>query len=199
LSTPPRQRMDAARNRERLVVEARNLFATASSGASLEAIAQAAGVGIGTLYRHFPTKEALVEAVYRLELDALDLEASRLLLGHVSADAMRLWMNKYAQFVATKHAMLDALRVAFSAGSTASSETRARIVQTIAKFLEIGARDGSIREDVRPDDVGLALAGMVFAVTASADRHQVGRMLDLLMAGLRRPSPPGADKGASFG
>jgi hypothetical protein len=127
----------------------------------------------------------------------LELEADRLLSSHLSADALRLWMTSYARFVATKHAMLDALRIALLAGSGSSSEIRARIVQTIARFLEAGSRDGSLRHDVRPDDVGLGLAGMVFAVTTSADLDQVGRVLDLLMAGLRLPSPPASNVGPS--
>jgi AcrR family transcriptional regulator len=188
LSMPPRQRADATKNRERIVVEARKLFSTASKAASLEAIAEAAGVGIGTLYRHFPTKEALVEAVYRCELDALDLEADDLLSSHPSFDAMRRWMNRYARFVATKHAMHDALRIALTPRSGTVSEIRSRINETIGRFLAVGSRDGSIRDDVRPDDVTLTLAGVVFAATASADHDQVDRVLDLLMAGLRPPS-----------
>jgi AcrR family transcriptional regulator len=188
LSTLPRQRADAIKNRERIIVEARKLFSTVANAASLEAIAEAAEVGIGTLYRHFPTKEALVEAVYRSELDALEGEADHLLASQLSFDAMRQWMNGYARFVTTKHAMHDALRIALTPRSGAGSETRTRIRQTIAKFLAAGSRDGSIREDVRPDDVTLSLAGTVFAATAWADQEQVGRVLDLLMAALRPPS-----------
>ena len=144
-------------------------------------------MGIGTLYRHFPTKEALVEAVYRSELDALELEADELLSRYPGFESMRLWVNNYARFVATKHAMHDALRIALSPRSGAGSETRARISATIAKFLATGWRDGSIRHGIRADDLTLSLAGSVFAATASADQEQLGRVLDLLMAGLRSP------------
>ena len=185
MSTPPRQRADASKNRERIVTEARKLFSTTAKSTSLETIAQAASVGIGTLYRHFPTKEALADAVYRSELDSLDLEAEQLLSSHLSFDAMRLWMNSYARFVSTKHAMHDALRIALSARSGAGSETRARINQTVANFLAAGACDRSLRQDVRPDDITLGLAGMVFALSASTDDHQVARVLDLLMTALR--------------
>src|ERR1700722_8228234 len=133
-----RQRSDATKNRERVIAEARKLFSTSATTVSLEAIARAAGVGIGTLYRHFATKETLVEAVYGSELDALDLEADDLLSRHSSADAMRRWMDSYAKFVAAKHAMYDALRIALTPRSGAGSETRARINQTIAKFLAAG-------------------------------------------------------------
>ena len=190
MSTPARPRADAAKNRERLIAEARRLFSAGDSQASLEAVAQAAGVGIGTLYRHFPTKEALVDAVYQRELDALDRKADELLASHPSFDAMRHWMDSYARFVATKYAMLDALRIALKPRSGTVSEMRSRIGGTVAKFLAAGSRDGSIRDDVRPDDLTLSLAGAVFA-TASADPDQIGRVLDLLAAGLR---PPGRSR-----
>ena len=180
----PRQRADAAKNRDRILSEARNLFSTISN-VSLEAIARAAGVGIGTLYRHFPTKEALVEAVYRAELGALDQEADQLLGTFQSFEAMRRWLDRYAGFVATKHAMHDALRIALASPTGPLSETRARISATIAKFLDAGARDQGLRTDVRIDDVTLGFAGAIFAATKSPDREQVGRVLDLLMAGLR--------------
>ncbi len=185
MSMPPRQRADAAKNRERIVVEARDLFSTAATAISLESVARAAGVGIGTLYRHFPTKEALVEAVYRVELDALDEEADALLATYPSFEAMRRWLDRYASFVATKHAMHDALRIALAPRSGPTSEMRIRVKETIAKFLEAGTRDRSLRIDVRAEDLTICFAGAVFAVTASPDREQISRVLDLLMAGLR--------------
>jgi len=189
LSTPFRRRADAIKNRERIVLGARKLFSTVANSVSLEAIAREAGVGIGTLYRHFPTKEALVEAVYRSELDELDLEAEGLLASRPSSDALRQWMDRYARFVSTKHAMHDALRISLAPRSGTVSETRVKISETIAKFLAAGSRDGSIREGIRAEDLTLSLAASVFAATASADLNQVGRVLDFLMAGLRSPAP----------
>lgn len=182
---PPRLRADATKNRARMIAEAQKLFATAGNATTLEAIAQAANVGIGTIYRHFPTKEALVEAVYRSEIDALDREADDLLSRHSGFDAMRLWMNSYARFVATKHAMHDALRIALTPRSGTVSATRARIGKTLSRFLAAGSRDGSIRDGIRADDLTLSLAGSMFAATASADQEQISRVLDLLTAGLR--------------
>ena len=194
---PHRQRADATKNRERIIDEARQLFSTSANPVSLEAIARAAGVGIGTLYRHFSTKETLVEAVYGPELDALDVEADDLLSRHSSAEAMRQWMDSYAKFVAAKHAMYDALRIALTPRSGVGSETRARINQTIAKFLAAGSRDGSIRNGVRADDLTLSLAGSVFAATGSGDHEQVNRVLDLLVAGVRSPVPSTRDSNSS--
>ena len=188
MSTLPRPRADGIRNRGRIVAEAQRLFAVADTTVSLEAIARAAEVGIGTLYRHFPTKEALVEAVYRSELDALDDEAGDLLAQYPAAEAMRLWMDSYARFVIAKHAMHDALRIALAPRSVEGSEMRTRVNATIAKFLAAGGRDGSIGGGAQPDDVTVILAGSVFAAAASADRRQITRVLDLLMAGLRPPA-----------
>ncbi|MCB8878094.1 TetR/AcrR family transcriptional regulator [Acidisoma silvae] len=185
MSTQPPQRADAAKNRALIVAEARRVFSTVAPVSSLEAIARGAGVGIGTLYRHFPTKEALIEAVYSLELDALEKEAHQLLASHSSFDALRFWLDRYAEFVATKHAMHEAFRIALTFRTGAISETRSRINAAMAKFLAAGARDRSLRTNVRPDDLTLGFAGAVFAATTSSDPEQVGRVLDLLMAGLR--------------
>ena len=189
LSIPPRPRADGLKNRERIVVEARALFSTQDAKVSLEAIARAAGVGIGTLYRHFASKEALVEAVYRSELDALDRQADQLLSGRTPSEAMRQWMDSYAKFVVAKHAMHDALRIALAPRSSEGSEIRTRIAATIAKFLVAGSRDGSMNGNVLPDDITVILAGSVFAAAASIDGRQIDRVFDLLMAGLR-PTPP---------
>ena len=189
LSIPSRPRADGLKNRQRIVVEARELFSAQDARVSLDAIARAAGVGIGTLYRHFPSKEALVEAVYRSELDVLDGEADRLLSDRTPAEAMRQWMDSYARFVVAKHAMHDALRIALAPRSSEGSEIRTRISATIGKFLAAGSRDGSMGGNVRPDDITVILAGSVFAAAASTDHGQIGRVFDLLMAGLR-PAPP---------
>lgn len=189
MSTSSRPRADGLRNRERIVLEARALFSAEEARVSLDAIARAAGVGIGTLYRHFPSKETLVEAVYRSELDALDREADELLAARAPAEAMRQWMDSYARFVVAKHAMHDALRIALAPRSSEGSEIRTRITATIAKFLAAGSQDGSMRGDVRPDDITVILAGSVFTAAASADRGQIGRVFDLLMAGLRPTAP----------
>ncbi len=165
------------------------MFAAADPKVSLEAIARAAEVGIGTLYRHFPSKETLIEAVYRTELNALDSEADELLSDRPAAEAMRQWMNSYARFVVAKHAMHDALLVALAPRSSEGSEIRTRITSTIAKFMSAGSCDRSIGGDVRADDITVILAGSVFAAAASSDSRQIDRLFDLLMAGLR-PTPP---------
>ena len=182
MSTPGLRRADATKNRERLIAEALALFSAGDGAATLDSIAKAAGVGA---VRHVTPATALIEAVYRLELDALEAEADDLLEGHSASEAMRRWMDRYVQFVATKHAMHDALRIALAPRAWAVSEVRVRIDKTIAKFLGIGSQDGTLRDDLRPDNVTLSLAGMVLAATTSTDVHQASRLLDLLMAALQ--------------
>lgn len=190
MSTTPKTRADAAQNRDSLIKAARSLFSSQAGPVSLDLIARSAGVGIGTLYRHFPTKEALVEAVYSAELDALEHEVDNLIAGHHSFDAMRLWLNRYAGFVTTKHAMHEALGFSLSPQSGATSELRLRMTAALSRFLAAGQKDGGLRSDVTADDVTLCFAGAVFAATTSRDEEQVGRILDLLMAGLKAEPRP---------
>lgn len=184
---PRKTRADAVRNRELLLATARDAFSAADDDAtvSLEAIARTAGVGIGTLYRHFPSREALVQALYSSELDEVADAASEVLDGRPAAEAMRRWMDRYTQFVATKQGMPSALRTAWATGSLSMRETRTRIQDAVARLLEAGAADGTLRTDVTADDVTDMLVG-VFAATGDAkDSARVGRLLDLLMSGLR--------------
>lgn len=178
-------RADAARNRNRLLEVACEQFAGRNSVVTLEQIAQLAGVGIGTLYRHFPTREALVEAVYRSELDALMADAEDLLKGRAAFQALRLWMDRYTQFVTTKHAMRETLSSAFTSRSGSPVEMRAKIRTAVARFLSAGVADGTIREDVEEDDLTVSLAAIAFATKLATDQDQVRRVLDLLMDGLR--------------
>ncbi|WP_010164798.1 TetR/AcrR family transcriptional regulator [Sphingomonas sp. PAMC 26617] len=167
------------------MAEADVLFSSVDGPVTLDMIAKAAGVGIGTLYRHFPTREALVEAVYRLELDALDRRAGALLEKYTASDAMQHWLDDYLRFVATKRAMQDALRVAITPGGDAASSVRLRISAIVGKFLSSGAVDRTLRNDVSPDDVTLGLLGMMSAATAASQSDQARRMLGLLLTGLK--------------
>jgi AcrR family transcriptional regulator len=179
---PQPGRADARRNRERLLEAATAAFASTGAAVSLESIARDAGVGIGTLYRHFPTREALVEAVYRAELAEVSASAGDLLKRHRPVDALRRWMDRYASFVAAKQGMAESLRAIALAGAIEPSETRASIVGAVGLLLEAGAQDGSLRADVRADDVVTSLLGILLA---SGCAEQSGRMLDLLLDGLR--------------
>lgn len=147
--------------------------------------AKAAGVGIGTLYRHFPTRDALVEAVYRQELGRLCQDADQLLATHPPDQALRIWVGRYADFVATKHGMAEALRAVVASGAITSGQTRQRLSAAISSMLDAGIADSSLRGDVRADDVIASLAGLLWAAGRPDQREQADRMLDLLLDGLR--------------
>lgn len=177
-------RRDAQRNREKLIATAQAAFAAGDGPVALEAIARQAGVGIGTLYRHFPTRESLVDAVYASELEAVAASVPLLLEQHPADVALRAWMGRYAAFVATKHGMMETLRAGFAAGRIAPP-SRERVTAAIAVFLERGAAVGVLRSDVDPDDVTAMLVGVFFAIATDATRDQTDRLLDLVCAALR--------------
>lgn len=175
-------RSDARRNREKLLEVATAAFATAEGRpVSLESIAREAGVGIGTLYRHFPTREALVGAIYRAELAEVAAAAQQLLTRHPPHAALRRWMDRYASFVAAKRGMAESLHALFDSGAMEPSQTRDSIVGAVDMLLRAGAQDGTLRADVRADDVVSSLIGTFLA---SGSPEQTGRMLDLLAAGI---------------
>jgi AcrR family transcriptional regulator len=178
-------RADARRNRERLLAVASATFAAADAPVSLDGIARGAGVGIGTLYRHFPTREALVEAVYAAELDAVTAAAAELADTLPAADALRAWTERYAAFIATKRGMSDTLRTSASAGRVLTPTTRERITTSIGQILAAGARDGTLREHARPDDVTALLLGVFLASPPGTEPDRTGRLLDLVVDALR--------------
>lgn len=175
------ERADARRNRERLLSTAAAAFAVSDGPVSLEAIAREAGVGIGTLYRHFPSREALIEAVYASELAEVAASAGALLDRHPPVVALRRWMDRYAEFVAAKRGMAESLQAMFATGVVQPSQTRDSIVGAVSALLGAGARDGSLREDVDADDVVTNLLGIFLA---SRSRQQAARLLDLLVDAL---------------
>jgi AcrR family transcriptional regulator len=177
-------RSDARRNRETVLEVAPAGFANAGGRpVSLESIARDAGVGIGTLYRHFPNREALVEAIYRTELAEVAAAAQQLLTRHPPKTALRRWMDRYSEFVAAKRGMAESLHAIFDSGAMEPSQTRDNIVGAVDLLLCAGAQDGSVRSDVQADDVVSSLIG-IFLVSGSPE--QTGRMLDLLAAGIAR-------------
>lgn len=179
-------RADARRNREKLLVAARASFAATDEAVSLETIARDAGVGIGTLYRHFPTREALVEAVYAAELDDVTSSASSLLDEFTPEDALLAWMERYAEFVTTKRTMIASLRTGWTPNQLTTTNTRARINECIGTILAAGARSGTLRGDVDPDDVTAMVLGACLASASSPE--QTSRLFSLVIDGLRRPT-----------
>ena len=185
-----RPRADAERNRARLLDAAKAAFSSGhSSGVAptLEQIARAAEVGIGTLYRHFPTREALVEALYRKELADLCAAAAELLKSHAPEQALRAWMDLFADYVAAKQEMADALRAVFAAGSVTVSQAREELTVAVRTILDAGVADGTLRDDVRPEDVVAMIVGSFTATSLAGGQEQRGRMFDLLVDAVRRP------------
>ena len=183
-------RADAQRNRERLLDAAVRAFAQEGPDVTLDAIAKDAGVGSGTLYRHFPTREALVEAAYRNELARLCDAVPGLLADLPPDQAMRMWMDRFVDYMTTKRDMADALRAVIASGGNPYSESRDRLITAVTTLLGAGAAAGTLRPDVEPGDVLTSLSGVSMATVGPEQRDRAGRVLDLLMDGLRY-RPPG--------
>jgi len=177
-------RADAQRNRDRLLEVAAHAFA-AGEDPTLEAIAREAGVGIGTLYRHFPTREALVEAAYRNELARLCDAARDLLRTHPPEAALRLWMDRFVDYMTTKRGMKEALRAVMASGANPFAHSRDRLVEALDVLLRAGVEAGTLRPDADATDLLAGLSGVSLAAGEPAQRPQAGRLLDLLVDGLR--------------
>jgi AcrR family transcriptional regulator len=176
------RRADAQRNRERLLGAAVQAFTSGGADVSLEAVARQAGVGIGTLYRHFPTRDALVEAVYRDEITRVSALAEKLLKSRKPVPALREWMERFVAFMTAKHGMADVFRAVIASGGDPYGETRALALDAVRTLIAAGAAAGVVRDDVDPLDLLTILNGLSFA---TEDRAQLDRLLDLIMDGLR--------------
>jgi len=185
-----RPRVDAERNRARLLDAAREAFASGREPVTLEQIARDSGVGIGTLYRHFPTREALVEALYRQELAELCASVDGLLAAHSPERALRAWMDRFAGYVAAKREMADALRAVFAAGTVTVSQAREKLSAAVQTILDADADAGTLRDDVRADDIVAMIVGMFTATSLAGGHEQLERMFDLLVDAVRRPDAP---------
>ena len=165
-----RPRADAVRNRERVLEAAKAVFSAGGPDASLEAVARRAGVGIGTLYRHFPTREALFEAVYRREVEQLD--------------ALRSWLRSNVEFVATKKGMSAALALAVQSSSELHAYSFDRLTKAIGALLDRAVAAGEIRSDISPEDILRALVGMCYMHDQPGWQATVLRLLDVFVDGL---------------
>ena len=178
-------RADAVRNRESVLDAATRAFAASDTEPSMREIARQAGVGVATLYRHFPTREALVDAVYRDQVGRLTTGARDLLAANPPARALRLWMDLFADWLTTKHGMTDTLLAMIDTGEISLAHTRGELLAAIATILDAGVAAGEIRTDTSAEDVGAALLGLLAVSGKRGHRAQAERLLDLLMDGLR--------------
>jgi AcrR family transcriptional regulator len=181
-------RADAQRNREALLSAAAAAFAEKGIDTSLEDIARRAGVGIGTLYRHFPTRDALNEAVYRREVESLCDRVTPLLAANPPDVALRIWMHDFAGYVAKKRGMAVALKSALGADSELFAYSRRRIQDATGTLVTAAIDAGTIRADVEADDVLKALHGICMASDLPGD-DRTARLIDLIVDGLRYGAP----------
>ncbi|MFF7333477.1 TetR family transcriptional regulator [Streptomyces sp. NPDC008150] len=177
-------RADARRNREKILDAAMRAFTAQGLDAHLEHIAKDAGVGSATLYRNFPTREALIEAVYRNEVARLCDAAPDLLERQFPLDALRAWTRLYLDYVTAKHGMIDALRAIAATGGNPYGHSRQRIRSAIATLMDACVAAGAIRTDIPSGDVAAALEGIALTSAGDGHRQQAERLLDLTLDGL---------------
>jgi AcrR family transcriptional regulator len=183
-------RADAVRNRDQLLAVATRVFMSADAEPSMRAIAREAGVGIATLYRHFPTRESLVDAVYQDQVARLTTGARELLGELPPAAAMRRWMDLFGDWIAAKNGMLDTLLAMIESGEITHGQTRTELLTAITTILDAGRAAGDLRPDVTAEDVAASLIG-IFTVTPRPGREAMAaRLLNLLMDGLRPTARP---------
>jgi AcrR family transcriptional regulator len=186
IPTPVRRpRSDAVRNRERVLEAAKVVFNAGGPEASLEAVAKRAGVGIGTLYRHFPTREDLYEAVYRREVEQLGELAEALKNDPAPVDALRRWLRSNVELVATKKGMSAALALAAHKPPDLMAYSFDRLTRAVGALLDRAVAAGEIRADVGPEDLIRALVGMCYLHDQPGWQASVLRLLDILVDGLR--------------
>jgi AcrR family transcriptional regulator len=178
-------RSDARLNRDKLIGVAAERFAAVGVDVPLESVAKQAGLGIGTLYRHFPTRDALIEAVYRQEVDRLCDAASELLADNPPDVALEQWMRRFVSYAATKRGMSGALQSIAASNSSLYTQTRERLVTALATLLNAAVAAGTVRADMAPEDIWQAMSG-VWLLPAGEDwAARAQRLLQLLMDGLR--------------
>jgi AcrR family transcriptional regulator len=183
-------RADAARNRDQLLAVATRVFMAADAEPSMRAIAREAGVGIATLYRHFPTRESLVDAVYQDQVVRLTTGARELLGQMPPAAAMRRWMDLFGDWIATKNGMLDTLLAMIESGEIAHAQTRTELLTAIATILDAGRAAGDLRSDVTTEDIAASLIGIFTVAPRPEHEAKADRLLNLLMDGLRPAARP---------
>jgi AcrR family transcriptional regulator len=179
-------RADSVRNRERVLEAAKAVFAAGGPEGSLEAVARQAGVGVGTLYRHFPTRQALFEAVYRHEVEQLVELAEQLGTDLPPLEALRRWMRANVEFVATKKGMSAALAVAVHASSDLTAYSMDRLGRALETLLRRAVKAKVIREDIGTEDILRTIVGLCYTHDKPGWQSNVLRLVDVFVDGMRR-------------
>ncbi len=183
--TSRKPRADSIRNREKLLEAAAEIFSAGGPDASLEAVAKTAGVGIGTLYRHFPTRESLFQAVYAREVDELVTLAETFCAeSNDPVAALRRWMHASVRMVATKRGMLTALAPSTDGSAEFFAERSARLRKAVADLMRRGIDAGRLRSDVPPEEVMRAFLAICYMQQGDGWQATVTRLLDVFVDGL---------------
>jgi AcrR family transcriptional regulator len=187
--TPRQLRSDAQLNERRILETAAELFATPGTDTSLRGIARAAGVGVGTVYRRFATREDLIEAVYRSETERLGAKALVLLGEKSPLTALRAWMDDFVHFMFTKQGMADALPAILSTRDGLRMHSRDVLREAIEQLRSAAVADGSMRPDVPADDIMLGLGGITLIASHERDTALAARLIELQLDALRPRDP----------
>jgi AcrR family transcriptional regulator len=191
-----RLRADAQLNHDRLLEAAARAFARDGGEATLKAIAKDAGVGIGTLYRRFPTREALVEATYRNEVESLCGEVPDLLRTQPAAEALRVWMQRFVEFFASAVGMSDTLRAVLLNAGDLRMQTKDLIKEALSQLLAAAAAEDILLPDIDVMDVLMSLGGIALVAGDPDLSDRATRLIDILLNGIKRRndlSEPTAD------
>jgi AcrR family transcriptional regulator len=179
-------RADSIRNRELLLDAAAHVFSAGGPQASLDAVARQAGVGIGTLYRHFPTREDLFEAVYRHEVDHLGELAEELARDPDPVEALRKWLHANVRLVATKKGMIEAFQLVAHGSTELKAYSFGRLTNAIGLLLDRGIAAGKLRSDIAPEDLLRTLVGIFYSQGTADWQPTALRLVDIFVDGLRR-------------
>jgi AcrR family transcriptional regulator len=182
---PRKPRADSLRNRDLLMETAKAAFARDGADVALEEIARRAGVGIGTLYRHFPERHALLAAVYQREVAQLTASADALLASRPPGEALEAWLHLLVDYMATKRVIAPALRAAPDGGAQAYAASGTAITDALARLGQAARAAGDIRPDLGPDDLYRMIVGVSHGYDQPGWEPSARRLIGILMAGLK--------------
>jgi AcrR family transcriptional regulator len=182
---PRKPRTDALRNRESILGAAKEAFTRYGADASLDEIARQAGVGAGTLYRHFPTRDALIEAVYQGEVEKLAAAERKFAATLPPVEALRAWMLLFVDHIAAKQIIAPALNSVAGGATKLYAGSRSRVQGALAALVERAIRSGDLRRDLDPFDLLRALIGVSHVATDDGWQPSARRLVDILIQGAR--------------
>lgn len=182
---PRKPRTDALRNRERILEAAKGAFTRHGADASLDDIAKQSGVGAGTLYRHFPTRDALIEAVYKSEVEKLAAAADGFAATMSPVDALRAWLLLFVDYIAAKHIIAPALNSVAGGPSRIYDGSRSLVQGALEELVNGAKKSGHVRRDINASDLLRAVIGVSYVSSGGDWQQSARRLVDILIAGSR--------------